>query len=531
MTATVIVGDCVAAMDAMEPESVDAIICDPPYGLEFMGQKWDTFGRNSPPSFKHSMQPGNAIGGFGPLPRPGGLTLDGKLAFQAWNEVWARAAYRVLKPGGHLAAFSGTRTVHRMVCAIEDAGFEIRDQLSWNYGSGFPKSANISKMIDKQAGAARDEVPATGGLHSNRNLNDDNWSKIGADHPTMSSDVPVTDLARKYAGFGSAAKPSYEPICLARKPLGRGLTLAANVCLHGTGGLNIDAARVGAGDDRVSGGRSGAISEPLAYGIRNGGNERPEGGRWPPNTLLGCACGGDGHEDGCAVGILDRQAGKLGSGWRPNRIVGSPVSPGHVYGGNIGSQMGVTFNDEGGPSRFFPVIRPSADDWEPDLDGARMFYCAKSSRRERNEGLEGMPEQDVAQRYGLTAGGSTPQQTPHRHDPQSNSHPTVKPTNLMRWLVRLLCPPNGLILDCFAGSGSTGVAAIREGFSFIGIEQSPEYASIASARLAHAEANPEGAVPAKATRTPAPVARQDAPGSTARHEPVSLPLFAKEAAS
>jgi DNA modification methylase len=325
-------GDCRDIMATMDASSVDAIVTDPPYGLAFMGKDWD-----------HGV--------------PG-------------VEFW-REALRVAKPGAHLLAFGGTRTYHRLACAIEDAGWEIRDCVMWVYGSGFPKSHDVSKAIDKAAGAEREKVPATGGLHKNRNMNDDGWSKIGEGEPTMDSALPATDAARQWSGWGTALKPAWEPIIVARKPLCG--TVAETVLRHGTGALNIDGCRAGA--------------------------------RWPANVA---------HD-----GIM------------------------HEHG--------------------------------------RYFYCAKASKADRDEGCEGlearrgealnMRTDSHSQSNGMDTG------------PRRNHHPTVKPTELMRYLVRLVTPPGGVVLDPFCGSGSTGRGAILEQAAFIGIELDAEYLEIARRRI------------------------------------------------
>jgi len=199
----IINADCLDAMRDMEPCSVDAVVCDPPYGLEFMGKEWDKFGRNSPPSFKHSMQ--NEFKGFKPLPRPGGLKHSGMAALQEFCHAWAVEALRVAKPGAHLLAFGGTRTFHRLACAIEDAGWEIRDPVMWVYGSGFPKSPDVSKSIDTAAGAAREGA----GNNANHRTLKPVMTMCGAPHSGDGKiTAPATDAARTWAGWGTALKPA-----------------------------------------------------------------------------------------------------------------------------------------------------------------------------------------------------------------------------------------------------------------------------------------------------------------------------------
>jgi site-specific DNA-methyltransferase (adenine-specific) len=391
-------GDCLDVLRELPDQSVDAGVTDPPYELAFMGKKWDASG------VAYSV----------PL----------------WSEV-----LRVLKPGGHLLAFGGTRTSHRMVCAIEDAGFVVRDSLHWMYGQGFPKSAN-------QGG-----------------------------------------------GFGTALKPAHEPICLARKPLVG--TVAANVCQHGTGAINVDGCRVGT---------ESTVSHHTAEMGYHGGNLADEyqtgstAGRWPPNLLLshaadcervgvrevkaatnpGCPAGAthngtrgymagtakgfdyadaNGREPvpvyrcapGCPVAELGRQSGESRE-TAHNR----GATHGRIYGGGKGLEGlpdGIRGqSDTGTAARFFPQFEYTDADWFP------FRYVAKASRRERGAG---------------------------------NDHPTVKPIALMRWLVRLVTPPGGLVLDPFAGSGTTLLAALQEGFRTIGCEKEAHYCDLAAARIVY----------------------------------------------
>jgi DNA modification methylase len=366
---TVLRGDCLAVMPTLEAESVDAIVSDPPYGLAFMGKAWD-----------HG------------VPGP---------------EFW-REALRVAKPGAHLVAFGGTRTYHRLTCAIEDAGWEIRDCLSWLYGSGFPKSHN---------GA---------------------WG-------------------------GTALKPAWEPIILARKPLTG--TVAGNVAQHGTGALNVDGCRIGTEDNlgRPTGaGAFGIINDDGWVPTLDRTSTHPSG-RWPANVCL----------DEEAAGMLDAQTGSQKSGVAVQRNGGGQRIGGNgVYAGSAGlTRNDAGYGDFGGASRF--------------------FYTAKASRREREAGLEGMPEK-LAAKYangdglsGRTMIDGEWQNTDAVRRPTRNSHPTVKPLALMRWVCRLVTPKGGLILDPFTGSGTTGCAAVLEGFRFVGIEREPEYAAIAEKRIAH----------------------------------------------
>jgi site-specific DNA-methyltransferase (adenine-specific) len=449
-------GDCIDVMVAMPDASVDAIVTDPPYELGFMGKQWDSTGI------------ANSV------------------------DMWAECL-RILRPGGHLLAFGGTRTSHRMVSAIEDAGFEIRDQIMWVYGSGFPKSLNVGKAIDKSAGAGRETI----GRDAKRAAKQ--TSKRGTeaygDFAGSSGDItaPATDAAKQWDGWGTALKPAHEPICVARKPLGSWVwiggdtdpthvhavipgpvtskhrlcaclakqvwqsnTVAENVLAHGTGAINIDGCRVNPGAHVPGGG-----------GLKGGASSRHEGwqrpahptneatqphtsGRWPANIIH------DGSDD-----VLD---------CFPQTSVGTFAGK-RNYPKTKNSFGEFEIRDEEG----YPGSYGSA---------ARYFYCAKASRKDRNEGLDEMEKvtrnRDDYRREINTSSGKL------RGDvPRANAHPTVKPTELMTYLCRLVTPPGGTVLDPFAGSGSTGKAAIREGFDFIGIEQSTEYFEIAQRRIEH----------------------------------------------
>ena len=354
-------GDCLDVMRSMPDCGIDAIVTDPPYGLNFMGKKWDC---NVP-------------------------------SVQIWQEC-----LRVLKPGGHLLAFAGTRTQHRMATAIEDAGFEIRDMIAWVYGSGFPKSMDVSKALDAQlrfgksnstalnksekerpvvgtvrrvvsSGRTSDQRDTFHGVRANR----ERWHNYSqADIPVT---APATEAAKQWQGWGTALKPALEPITLARKPLVG--TVVSNVLKHGTGALNIDGCRVG--DDVITINTWDDGSKPFGGGAGHPYTGRSVIGRWPANLVH------DGSEE-----VL--------SGF-PNET-------------------------------------------------SRFFYCSKANKKERGT---------------------------------QNTHPTVKPVDLMRYLCRFITPPSGLVLDPFMGSGTTGVAALLEGFHFVGIEQSLEYIQIAQQRI------------------------------------------------
>lgn len=421
--------DCIEAMSEMDEASVDAIVTDPPYGLGFMGKKWD------------DLPPGPAF---------------------------AEQALRVLKPGGHLLAFGGTRTYHRLAVAIEDAGFEIRDCLMWLYGSGFPKSLDVSKAIDKAAGAEREVVgswkPSGNARPSNLPGHGASVSNSAQERRFVDAELPITapatDAAKEWEGWGTALKPAHEPIVLARKPLEG--TVAANVQKWGTGGLNIDESRIGT--ETIS--THNAPTGTFAGGELDRGSDtssyREHQGRWPANLAF----------DETAAAMLDEQSGER-PGMATQRHL-SPSKPG-MFGVSDGSETKPVhkgFDDTGGASRF--------------------FYCAKASKSERNAGLRTLPAKitNEASPPG-TKGSRSPRAGANRAGATANHHPTVKPISLMRWLVRLVTPPNGTVLDPFLGSGTTGCAAAIEGFDFIGIEREAEYLEIAQARIDHWRKQPQ----------------------------------------
>jgi len=359
-------GDCLTVMATMDASTVDAIVSDPPYGLSFMGNNWD-----------HGV-PGVAY----------------------WTE-----ALRVAKPGAHLLAFGGTRTFHRLACAIEDAGWQVRDCVMWVYSSGFPKSLNVGKAIDRAAGAER-EVVGMGATHcagiasggecrcsercsenGERSLKK-YWAKSSKTIHSPAT-APSTDHAKQWDGWGTALKPAWEPIIVARKPIVG--TVAANVIEHGTGAMNIDACRIAMGDEYELKSKKMITQRQSPKGIINFG-----------------------------------VAGRVGKGFQMYKANGRfPAN--FIHDGSVEATRGMG-------------------------EAARYFYGSKTNREDRGEG---------------------------------NNHPTVKPTDLMRYLCRLVTPPNGIVLDPFMGSGSTGKAAILEGFRFIGIDLSAEYCDIARLRCEH----------------------------------------------
>jgi len=441
--ATILHGNNLDILPTFDDCSIDAIVTDPPYELGFMGKRWDASGI-------------------------------------AYNTTLWQECLRVLKPGGHLLAFGGTRTYHRMACAIEDAGFEIRDSIHWLYGSGFPKSLDVSKAIDKQAGAEREVIGTTRGVavaSSDNQYGGINRGAVGIKQTGVDIPVtaPATEQAKQWAGWGTALKPAHEPIVVARKPLVG--TVAANVLEYGTGAINIDATRIGFQDGEYDPTRiqrqqhsSGAIEGAFGASALIGKEIQTykEGGRWPANVMLT-------HTDtcddecvpGCPVSLLDKQ-----SGFSKDGVAVRRNSSGNTFGGSKPKPAmdDMSYGGAGGASRF--------------------FYCAKPSRKERNAGLDHLEQKtagEATDRKDGTAGLESPRAGAGRTGGAQNLHPTVKPLALMRYLVRLVTPTSGTVLDPFAGSGTTLMAAILEGFNAIGIEMTDEYLPIIQGRIAWAE--------------------------------------------
>lgn len=379
----VLCGDCVEILRSFPDNSIDSIVCDPPYGIGFMGKDWD-----------HSVP----------------------------TEEWARECYRVLKHGGHIVAFGATRAIHRMVVALEDEGFEVRDMINWLYFSGFPKSMDISKQIDKMKGVEREVV----GVDHDFQRRNPNNTGIGAGNIAGAGDnytksnlagmitKPATEEAQYWEGWGTALKPAQEPAILCRKPIEKGLNVADNVLKWGTGAINIDACRFGYGD-------------PCWVGSQE-----------DPN-----------------FSAVQRQQSK----------------PNIDYGGaRIGDVM-PTFNPKGRfPANIYQCAKPSRSERETGLDDLQSKKGHEAVQRK--EGTAGLDNPRAG--AGRTA------------NEVKNFHPTVKPTKLMAWLCRLLTPKGGIVLDTFLGSGTTGVSASMEGFKFIGTEMNPEYCDIALQRIKHA---------------------------------------------
>jgi DNA modification methylase len=453
-------GDCLQKLKELEDNSIDSVVTDPPYEIGFMGKGWDDSGIANNP--------------------------------ELWKEV-----LRVLKPGGHLLSFSHSRTYHRQAVAVEDAGFEIRDQIMWIYGSGFPKSHDLGKNIEKIKVGGKANLTQVGtkkGLVATNNndkaktsnpsgfsyrTNNKGYSEVATDRTQVNGEIPVYEITNEYKGWGTALKPAHEPIVMARKPF-KG-TVADNVLEWGTGGINVDGCRVAyqsEADEKSSiPGSLNSNQKNSLFGMGEGHEHNTEG-RFPANIIF----------DEEAGKILDEQSGISKSG------KSTGLTPTKARSWKNSSKEGINrigHNDEGGASRF--------------------FYCPKASKKDRNEG---MPEQ-VPQFTGRPRreDGSVIYKETHpeewakamegkpRREKTSlaaseeilqptlkgtmNTHPTVKPTDLMAYLIRLVTPKGGVVLDPFMGSGSTGKACVREGMNFIGIEREDEYMEIAKSRIEH----------------------------------------------
>ena len=399
-------GDCLASMKIMTDNSVDAIVTDPPYGLSFMGKKWDY----DVPS----------------------------------QEIWEEAL-RVLKPGGYLLAFAGTRTQHRMAVRIEDAGFEIRDMIAWVYGSGFPKSLNIGKAIDKLQGNEREDL----GLHPQPASSAGDVMQTG-----LKNEARITKCTSEWEGWGTALKPAIEPITVARKPISE-KTVAENVLKWGTGGINIDGCRVG--KDFMKGGSAKSPGDIMKTGLKTDYKSPDRIGRFPANFIH------DGSDE-----VVDLFPNSKSGNGKANTY--------EKQGGQWGKGKQIRnadFGDSGSASRF--------------------FYCAKASKSERNKGCENLNEkerirQDLAGEKNNTF--------------SKNFHPTVKPIALMEYLVKLVSKENTIILDPFTGSGSTGVACKNLNRQFIGCELSEEYCEIIKARTGFEVVKSEVSVVTEVKETP-----------------------------
>jgi DNA modification methylase len=416
----VMFGSCLDRLPELADESVDAVVCDPPYELGFMGKSWDSSG----------------------------------IAYNV--DVW-RECLRVLKPGGHILAFGGSRTWHRLAVAVEDAGFELRDSIAWLYGSGFPKSLDVSKAIDKALGVEREVVTETVvDIFGEQEVAQENvagktsiWNSEG-NGGNSAITAPATDDAKKWQGWGTALKPAFEPVVVGRKPLVG--TVAANVLAYGVGGLNIDGTRIGTETVTINTFDNGA--KPFGDAVGEPFSSRQSQGRWPSNVIL----------DEYTAALVDEQSGVSKSPPIGAISKTKPRHSGSMSGGFNHSAEGMAneYGDSGGASRF--------------------FYIAKANKRDRNEGLDGLEAKRHSDRQkdDGAGGNNTRNRT---NEVKQNFHPTVKPTELMRQLIRLVTPLGGVVLDPFTGSGSTGKAAILEGMQFIGCELTEDYLPIIQGRI------------------------------------------------
>ena len=474
--------NCFVGLRKLEENSIDSIVTDPPYNLKFMGKKWDDKG----------------------TPKE----------FQKWNEKWAKQAYKVLKPGGYMIVFSGTKTYHRMVSGVEDAGFEIKDMIEWMYGTGFPKSYNISKGFDKQAGAEREVIGTYTAPDGKKR-----WGGVGfhggvgeytqTDRGQTPVTKPSTDKAKKWEGWGTALKPAHEPILLAQKP--REGTYCENIDKWGVGGINIEATRVDLNGEKLTFEHTEKTSR--SSGIQGNTSDARAGetwennkGRFPANLLLthhpdcdyngkkkvkgshdttgvwgtnkngstfqGYGTQGQKHEGyadkngmetvsdwdchpSCPVRRMNKQSGVSGASYREGDRASKqdgivPWNKGRESGRSV---KNAGYTDKGGAARYFNQFHFVDEDF--------FKYTAKASKSER------------------TCDGNV-----------DNDHPTVKPIELMKWLVRLVTPPEGLVVDPFCGSGTTCISAYEEGFDYIGMDNDKHSVEIARERMKYHKNEP-----------------------------------------
>ena len=430
-------GDCLEVMKSMSDNSIDAVISDPPYGLSFMNKEWDSFGSDTrQPGDEHYVTPDNPYGRSKARYGYGSKLQKSMQEFQFAMTPIFEEALRVAKPGAYLLCFGGTRTFHRMACAIEDAGWKVKDCVCWLYGSGFPHGMDVARAIDKKLGVERKiighrETDPQKGFSKVKGFGIGSASKGGTVNQSYDLTVATSDEAREWEGWNTALKPAWEPIIVAQKPVEG--TIAANVLKWGVGAMNIDACRV-----------------PVESG---------EKGRYPANVAH------DGSQ--MVLDLFPQSKGQQGNvtGNEPSNTAG-----GVCYGEYSGRHTFAKRGDSGSAARFFNTFRDGEDSAErtyadkgstsfaakpgvrraPADTPARFFYCAKASKKDRGEG---------------------------------NTHPTVKPTALMEWLVKLVTREGGVVLDPFMGSGSTGVACANLGRRFVGIEREWDYMQIAGPRV------------------------------------------------
>jgi DNA modification methylase len=476
-------GDCLDVLRTLPDASVDAVVTDPPYGLEFMGKDWDAPWKQAAGSWatREASEHADAEN-RGQTASPFLAAKVNKFAagapFQQWCELWATECLRVLKPGGHMLAFGGTRTWHRLACAVEDAGFEVRDSIAWLYGSGFPKSLDVSKAIDKAAGAEPIDTGVRSLRHGGGIVGAGSSYEVAPSVPNITA--PATPDAERWQGWGTALKPAFEPVVVARKPLVG--TVAANVLAHGTGALNVDACRIGDASEVKPqvrpttdvGGGSWSKGDHVPFHYPPGG-----GGRWPANVVL----------DETQADALDQMSGETVSsgGATGGRIGASGILGEFEHNGPRANAGGL--GDVGGASRFFHVAKDApephddraADDLDARAERSRRTYYKEALRDQLNgdAATPSLPIDQLGPRFNYVAKADASE----RVRVNGTAHPTVKPLALMRWLVRLVTPPGGTVLEPFAGSGTTVEACILEGFSCIAIEREAEYLPLIQQRI------------------------------------------------
>jgi DNA modification methylase len=398
-----LLGDCLSKLKELEDNSIDSIVTDPPYGLSFMGKDWDTVKATRETQSQ-------VVKGLGAGMKM--TTLADNIEFEKWVTEWSMECMRVLKPGGYMLAFGGSRMYHRLASGVENAGFEIRDQMMWIYGSGFPKSRDIGKDIEKiKVGGIKNlkQIGTKQGIKVETGTSGYSYSKEYVPGKSMggkqiSGDIPVYEITNEWGGWGTALKPAHEPIVMARKPLSE-KTVGNNVLEWGTGGINIDDSRIPTNDNLGGGATNGSVLDIEGF-------DRP----WM-------------HDEEKMKEFGEKMKQKVEHSQTLGRF---PAN--------------IIFDEEAGK-----IL-------DEQYEGvSRFFYCPKTSKGDRNEG---------------------------------NIHPTVKPTDLMLYLIRLVTPKGGTTLDPFMGSGSTGKAAIRGGFDFVGIEREKEYMEIAENRINYEISNP-----------------------------------------
>jgi hypothetical protein len=420
-------GDCLEVLKTFPANSVDSLVTDPPAGISFMGKAWDD-------------------------------DRGGRDEWIKWMSEVMAECLRVLKPGAHGLVWSIPRTSHWTAMALEDAGFEVRDCVTHLFGSGFPKSLDISKAIDKAAGARREVVSTIKKTPSacSDSMNSYGYRESYEGKKTMDITAPATDAAKQWQGFGTALKPAHEIWILVRKPCSE-KTVAANVLKWGTGALNIDAGRIETEANPKNGVKNPGMRESesgFGGGLRTDYHAQ---GRFPSNLVFSHTehCTEEMCDITCAVKALDEQSGTTKSSAQQRN---NKPSPNLAMSGENSGHISYGHSDSGGASRF--------------------FYVAKISSSERNAGLEGFPGKEK-----YTEASMTPMRDHREQKLVANTHPTVKPKKLMGYLIKLITPPGGTALDPFMGSGSTGIAAKECGFEFIGIEREAEYFEIAKARI------------------------------------------------